>query len=214
MGSGDPRGRGSKVARGAAAMASLFVLFGAFSAGAWTEDLSRRWRTVQSQQFEVSDPEPLTLGARRVLRVVEWGHERRRPLLGPEPRKRVPIVVNDEVDTSNGNGAQRRHASAVFVQRHASAPLRLPIRRARARRIAIVRTPQQRQPAAVVRPSRSWAKVLAYTSRMSVSFLLTISSTLLVPLLTTSSSSLRARSASSSPTSPSFCRLSMMSFAS
>ncbi len=104
MGSGDPRGRGSKMARGTAAMASLFVLFGAFSAGAWTKDLSRRWRTIQSQHFEVSDPEPLALVARRVLRVAEWAHERLRPLLGHEPRKRVQIVLNDEVDASNGNG--------------------------------------------------------------------------------------------------------------
>jgi len=34
------------MARGAAAMASLFVLFGGFSAGAQTKDLSRRRRTV------------------------------------------------------------------------------------------------------------------------------------------------------------------------
>jgi len=103
MGSGDPRGKNSKMARAAAAMASLLVLLGAFSVAAQTKDLSRRWRTLRSEHFEVSYPEPLALVARRVLRVAERAHERLRPLLGHQPRKRVQIVLNDEVDATNGS---------------------------------------------------------------------------------------------------------------
>jgi hypothetical protein len=91
------------MARGAAAMASLLVLLGAIPVGAQTRDLSRRWRTVRSEHFEVSYPEPLALVARRVLAVAEGAHRRLRPLLAHEPRKRVQIVLDDDVDAANGN---------------------------------------------------------------------------------------------------------------
>ena len=91
------------MARLAAAMAGLLVLLGAIPAGAQTKDVTKRWRTVESAHFEVSYPEPLGLVARRVLEVAERAHEKLRPLLGHEPRKRVQIVLNDDVDTANGN---------------------------------------------------------------------------------------------------------------
>jgi Tol biopolymer transport system component len=91
------------MARVAAAMACLLVLLGAIPAGAQTKDLTRRWRTVRSEHFEVSYPEPLALVARRVLRVAERAHEKLEPILRHEPRKRVQIVLNDDVDTANGN---------------------------------------------------------------------------------------------------------------
>jgi len=103
MGEGDSHVRKSGMARTGAALASLLVLLGAFPAGAQTKDLTRRWRTVRSEHFEVSYPEPLGLVARRVLRVAEGAHEKLRPLLGHEPRKRVQIVLNDDVDATNGN---------------------------------------------------------------------------------------------------------------
>ncbi len=82
MGEGDSHVRKSGMARTGAALASLLVLLGAFPAGAQTKDLTRRWRTVRSEHFEVSYPEPLGLVARRVLRVAEGAHEKLRPLLG------------------------------------------------------------------------------------------------------------------------------------
>lgn len=91
------------MARLAASMAGLLVLLGAIPAGAQTKDVTKRWRTVESAHFEVSYPEPLGLVARRVLEVAERAHEKLSPLLGHEPRKRVQIVLNDDVDTANGN---------------------------------------------------------------------------------------------------------------
>jgi hypothetical protein len=91
------------MARGAASWGCLVVLFAAFSAEAQTKDLRKRWRTVRSEHFEVNYPEPLALVARRVLSVAERAHEKLRPLLGHQPRRRVQIVLNDDVDTANGN---------------------------------------------------------------------------------------------------------------
>lgn len=90
------------MARAAAAMACLLVLLGAIPAGAQTKDLSRPWRTVQSRHFEVSYPEPLGLVARRVLAVAERANERLTPVFAHQPKKRVQIVLNDDVDTANG----------------------------------------------------------------------------------------------------------------
>jgi len=91
------------MARAAAAMASLLLLLAAFPAQSQRKDLSKRWRTVQSEHFEVNYPEPLGLVARRVLSIAERAHEKLLPLLGHQPRKRVQIVLNDDVDTANGN---------------------------------------------------------------------------------------------------------------
>ncbi len=91
------------MARAGAAIACLWALLLAIPAGAQTRDLTRRWRTVRSEHFEVSYPEPLALVARRVLQVSERAHERLRPLLGHEPKKRVQIVLTDETDFANGN---------------------------------------------------------------------------------------------------------------
>lgn len=91
------------MARTAAAMACLLVLLGAIPAGAQTKDLRRRWRTVRSEHFEVSYPEPLGLVARRVLAVAERANQRLSPVFAHQPRKRVQIVLNDDVDTANGN---------------------------------------------------------------------------------------------------------------
>jgi Tol biopolymer transport system component len=93
---------GSGMAHAAAAMGCLLVLLAVFPADAQRRDLTRRWRTVRSEHFEVSYPEPLALVARRVLWVAERAHEKLRPLLGHQPRKRVQIVLNDDVDTANG----------------------------------------------------------------------------------------------------------------
>jgi Tol biopolymer transport system component len=89
--------------RAAAAMACLVGLLGAIPAEAQTRDLSRRWRTVQSEHFEVSYPEPLGLVARRVLAIAETSTVRLAPLLGQPPKKRVQIVLTDEVDAANGS---------------------------------------------------------------------------------------------------------------
>jgi len=93
------------MARAAAAMACLLALLGAIPAAAQTKDLGRRWRTVRSEHFEVSYPEPLALVARRVLGIAERTHERLAPILGHRPKKRVQIVLVDEVDTANGNAS-------------------------------------------------------------------------------------------------------------
>ena len=91
------------MARAGAAMACLLALLAGNPAGAQTKDLTRRWRTVRSEHFEVSYPEPLALIARRVLEVAERAHDKLQPLLPHEPRKRVQIVLNDDVDAANGN---------------------------------------------------------------------------------------------------------------
>jgi hypothetical protein len=93
------------MARVAAAMACLLGLLGAYSAGAQTKDLSRKWRTVQSDHFEVSYPEPLALVARRVLEIAERATKNMAPILGHQPKKRVQIVVTDELDAANGNAS-------------------------------------------------------------------------------------------------------------
>ena len=107
------------MARGAAAMACLLVFLGAIPAGAQTRDPTKRWRTVRSEHFEVNYPEPLALVARRVLSIAERMHEKLRPLLGHEPRKRVQIVLNDDVDTANGNA---RVVPYNVIQLFVSAP--------------------------------------------------------------------------------------------
>lgn len=89
--------------RPAAAIACLLGFLGAIPAGAQTRDLSRRWRTVQSEHFEVNYPEPLALVARRVLAVAERSNAVLRPILGHQPKKRVQIVLTDEIDMANGN---------------------------------------------------------------------------------------------------------------
>ncbi len=89
--------------RRAAAMACLLGLFGAIPAEAQTKDLSRRWRTVRSEHFEVNYPEPLALVARRVLAIAETANAKLAPLLGHQPKKRVQIVLTDDVDATNGN---------------------------------------------------------------------------------------------------------------
>ena len=91
------------MARAGAAIACLWALLLAIPAGAQTRDLTRRWRTVQSEHFEVNYPEPLALVARRVLEISERAHEKLRPILGHEPRRRVQIVLTDETDFANGN---------------------------------------------------------------------------------------------------------------
>ncbi|MFW2388476.1 MAG: DPP IV N-terminal domain-containing protein [Polyangiales bacterium] len=91
------------MARAAAVMAFLLGLLGAISAEAQTKDLSRRWRTVRSEHFEVNYPEPLALVARRVLAIAERANTNLGPLLGHEVKKRVQIVLTDEIDTANGS---------------------------------------------------------------------------------------------------------------
>jgi len=91
------------MARALAAMAFLLGLLGVNPAGAQTKDLSRRWRSVQSAHFEVSYPEPLALVARRVLAIAERSNANMAPILGHQPKKRVQIVLTDEVDAANGN---------------------------------------------------------------------------------------------------------------
>ncbi|MBW2159981.1 MAG: hypothetical protein JRH14_08445, partial [Deltaproteobacteria bacterium] len=91
------------MARAAAAMACLLGLLGAIPAGAQTKDLRRPWRTVQSEHFEVNYPEPLALVARRVLAIAERSNAKLGPLLGHQPKKRVQIVLTDEVDAGNGS---------------------------------------------------------------------------------------------------------------
>ena len=105
MGSRSPHARTTTMARTAAWMASLLVLFTAFPAGAQQRDITKRWKTVRSEHFEVNYPEPLALVARRVLWVAERAHEKLEPLLRHEPRKRVQIVLNDDVDAANGTAA-------------------------------------------------------------------------------------------------------------
>ena len=91
------------MARAAAAMAFLLGLLGVIPAEAQTRDLSRRWRTVRSEHFEVSYPEPLALVARRVLAIAERSNASMAPLLGHQPKKRVQIVLTDEIDAANGS---------------------------------------------------------------------------------------------------------------
>ena len=91
------------MARAAAAMAFLLGLLGVIPAEAQTRDLSRRWRTVRSEHFEVSYPEPLALVARRVLAIAEHSNASMAPLLGHQPKKRVQIVLTDEIDAANGS---------------------------------------------------------------------------------------------------------------
>jgi Tol biopolymer transport system component len=100
-------------------MACLLVLCGAIPAGAQTKDLTRRWSTVRSEHFEVSYPEPLALVARRVLAVAERSNQALAPLLGHQPKKRVQIVLTDEIDTANGS-ATPLHYNVIRL--HVSAP--------------------------------------------------------------------------------------------
>jgi hypothetical protein len=90
------------MARPAGWIACLLVLFAAFPGQAQQRDITKRWRTVRSEHFEVNYPEPLALVARRVLSVAERAHDKLEPLLRHEPRRRVQIVLNDDVDTANG----------------------------------------------------------------------------------------------------------------
>ncbi len=102
------------MARAAAVMACLLGLLGAYSAGAQTKDLSRKWRTIQGEHFEVNYPEPLALVARRVLEIAERVTDNMEPILGHVPKKRVQIVVTDEVDFANGN-AQVIHYNVIRI---------------------------------------------------------------------------------------------------
>jgi hypothetical protein len=112
------------MARAAAAIACLLGLLGAISAGAQTKDLTRRWRTVQSEHFEVNYPEPLALVARRVLAVAERSNARLGLLLGHQPKKRVQIVLTDENDAANGS-ATVLHYNAIRL--YVSAPADLSV---------------------------------------------------------------------------------------
>ena len=119
MGSEGAHARKSGMARGVAAMAFLLGLLGVIPAEAQTKDLSRRWRTVRSEHFEVSYPEPLALVARRVLAIAERANANMAPLLGHQPKKRVQIVLTDEIDGANGN-ATPLHYNAIRL--YVSAP--------------------------------------------------------------------------------------------
>jgi len=107
------------MARAAAAMAFLLGLLGVNPAGAQTKDLSRRWRTVQSVHFEVSYPEPLALVARRVLAIAERSNTNMAPILGHQPKKRVQIVLTDEIDAANGNATPLHYN---LIRLYVSAP--------------------------------------------------------------------------------------------
>jgi hypothetical protein len=100
-------------------MACLLVLLGAIPAGAQTKDLTRRWRTVRSEHFEVNYPEPLALVARRVLAIAERSTARLAPLLGHQPDKRVQIILTDEVDAANGSATPLRYNT---IRLYVSAP--------------------------------------------------------------------------------------------
>lgn len=112
------------MARAAAAIACLLGLFGAIEAAAQTKDLSRPWRTVRSEHFEVNYPEPLALVARRVLAVAEGANAKLAPLLGHQAKKRVQIILTDETDAANGNAtALHYNTIRLFV----SAPADLSV---------------------------------------------------------------------------------------
>ena len=100
-------------------MAFLLGLLGVIPAEAQTKDLSRRWRTVRSEHFEVSYPEPLALLARRVLAIAERSNESMAPLLGHQPKKRVQIVLVDEIDTANGSATPLHYN---LIRLYVSAP--------------------------------------------------------------------------------------------
>ena len=112
------------MARAAAAIACLVGLLGAIPAGAQTKDLSKRWRTVQSEHFEVNYPEPLALVARRVLAIAERATTRMAPILGHQPKKRVQIVLTDEVDTANGSATPLHYNT---IRLYVSAPADLSV---------------------------------------------------------------------------------------
>jgi Tol biopolymer transport system component len=107
------------MARAAAAMACLLGLLGAIPAGAQTKDLTRRWRTVRSEHFEVNYPEPLALVARRVLAIAERATSRMAPILGHQPKKRVQIILTDELDAANGNATPLHYNT---IRLYVSAP--------------------------------------------------------------------------------------------
>ncbi|MDH3200756.1 MAG: hypothetical protein OEM15_07675 [Myxococcales bacterium] len=107
------------MARAAAVVACLLVLLGANPAGAQTKDLTKRWRTVQSEHFEVNYPEPLGLLARRVLEIAERANQRLVPLLGDQPKKRVQITLTDESGFANGSAAALHYNQ---IRLFASAP--------------------------------------------------------------------------------------------
>ncbi len=102
---GSPEARVTKkgMGRAAALAACLLALLGANPVGAQTRDLTKRWRTVRSEHFEVNYPEPLGLLARRVLAIAERANQRLVPLLDHQPKKRVQITLTDESGFANGS---------------------------------------------------------------------------------------------------------------
>ncbi|MEM8607738.1 MAG: hypothetical protein AAGF92_11560 [Myxococcota bacterium] len=112
------------MARTAGVVAYLLVLLGSNLADAQTKDLTRPWRSVRSEHFEVNYPEPLGLLARRVLTVAERANTRLVPLLGHQPKKRVQITLTDQSGSANGSA---RVINYNQIRLFASAPNDLSI---------------------------------------------------------------------------------------
>lgn len=119
MGTPEARARSYEMARAAAVVACLLALLGANRADAQTKDLTKRWRTVQSEHFEVNYPEPLGLLARRVLKIAERANQRLVPLFGHQPKKRVQITLTDQSGSANGSATPLHYNQ---IRLFASAP--------------------------------------------------------------------------------------------
>jgi len=119
MGSQEGRARSKEMARAAPVVACLLLLLGANPVGAQTKDLTKRWRTVQTEHFEVHYPEPLGLLARRVLEVAERANQRLVPLFGHQPKKRVQITLTDQSGSANASATPLHYNQ---IRLFASAP--------------------------------------------------------------------------------------------
>ncbi|MEM9069559.1 MAG: hypothetical protein AAGE52_13685 [Myxococcota bacterium] len=84
-------------------VATLAVLLLATEAQGQVSDRRVPWRTIQSDHFEISYPEPLGAIARRVAFVAERAHQRLSVLLDHDVTRRVQILVSDRSDSANGS---------------------------------------------------------------------------------------------------------------
>lgn len=91
----------------AVALPPLLVAVVAAPAASQPRDPDLRWRTVETEHFQVHYHEPLGVVARRVASVAEGAHRTLRDVLGHDPDGQTQILLMDHTEGANGSATAR-----------------------------------------------------------------------------------------------------------
>lgn len=86
-----------------ALVCGLLVAISAQPVQGQVRDRRLHWRTIQTEHFDITYPQPLGLMARRTAALCERAHLRLSHLLGPTGNGRVQVLLTDDSDAANGS---------------------------------------------------------------------------------------------------------------